>query len=76
MIRVTEEAMLKAGTPLGKQALALLADLGDIDTLLAQLGLDGVDVVGLEFTGNLLPLAIESMPAEGEDLFRCVTFLR
>ncbi|MNS61446.1 hypothetical protein D3C72_944750 [compost metagenome] len=67
---------LDPGTTFGKQSLALLADLGDIDALLAQLRLDGVDVVGLEFTGNLLPLAIESMPAEGEDLFGRVTFLR
>ncbi len=65
---------LDPGAALGKQALALLADLGDIDALLAQLRLDGVDAVGLELTGNLLSLAIESVPAEGEDLFGVLRF--
>ena len=47
---------------------SLLADLGDIDALLAQLRLDGVDAVGLQLAGHLLSLAVEPVPAEGEDL--------
>ena len=55
---------LDPGTAPGKQPLALLADLGDIDALPAQFRLDGIDAVGLEIAGHLLSLAIEAVPAE------------
>ena len=66
---------LDPSAALGKHPLALLADPGDIDALLAQLRLDGRDAVGLQLTGNLLSLAIDAVPAEGEDLFWCILFL-
>ena len=66
---------LDPGAALGEQPLSLLADLGDIDALLAQLRLDGIDAVGLQLARHLLSLAIEPVPAEGEDLFWCVAFL-
>ncbi|MOA57635.1 hypothetical protein D3C78_1818490 [compost metagenome] len=67
---------LDLGAAFGKHALALFADLGDIDTLLAQLNLDGIDAVGLQLAGDFLSLAIDAMPAKREDLFRSVMFLR
>ena len=66
---------LDLGAALGEEPLALLADPGDVDALLAQLGLDGGDAVGLQLAGDLLSLAVDAVPAVGEDFFRCVAFL-
>ena len=62
------------GAALGEEPLALLADPGDVDALLAQLGLDGGDAVGLQLAGDLLSLAVDAVPAVGEDFFGALRF--
>jgi hypothetical protein len=43
-------------------------------TPFAQLGLDGGDAVGLQLAGDLLSLAIDAVPAVGEDFFGALRF--
>ena len=64
------------GAALGEEPLGLLGHLGDVDPLLAQFGLDGVDAVCLQLAGDLLPLAVYPVPAEGEDFLGGIVLFR